>query len=235
MTRPPPPERRGPGPGQPRGALLAPTVGTGALMAAYLLLRPYGDATGAGASTAAAFASTTWVVSHLCGALALVSVGRLALRLADVDGGRTARAARTTGLAGAVLVLPYYGAETFALHVLGQRALAGDTAALALAEAVREQPVAVTTFALGLLLLAATGPLLALAWQRRGPAPAWAAWPLAVAIVLFPAQFFLAPEGRMAYGVGYAVTAMILAVAVVGSDRAARRGQVDVVPAPLSR
>lgn len=38
----------------PARHLLAPIVGTGVLMAVYLLVRPYGDAGGAPAETAAA-------------------------------------------------------------------------------------------------------------------------------------------------------------------------------------
>src|SRR3546814_18443724 len=105
-----------------------------------MLARPYGAA-GSDAQTAAAFASTAWVVSHVCGALALASVGRLGLRLADRSDTLTARTARWTGLGGAVLVLPYYGAETFGLHAIGTRA-PQDPAPLSLSGEVRHQPAA---------------------------------------------------------------------------------------------
>ena len=198
--------------------LLAPTVGTGVLMAAYLLLRPYGD-TGTDAAAAEAFASTWWVVAHLCGALALASFGRLALRLADVDGGLLSRAARTTGLAGVVLVLPYYGAETFGLHAVGRRAVAGDADALSLADAIREQPAALTSFGLGLVLLAVSGVLVALTWQRRGGSLPWAAWPLGLAVAAVLPQFYLPPVGRMAFGIAYAGAAAVLVAATLRADR----------------
>ncbi|MGO0577646.1 hypothetical protein [Ornithinimicrobium panacihumi] len=194
---------------QPMRHLTAPLVGTGVLMATYLLLRPYGDhAGGSTAEAAQAFASTRWVVAHLFGALALASFARLALRLDDLGSTRLSRAARWTGLAGAALVLPYYGAETFGLHALGRAALAGDQGVLQLVDDIRDQPVALTMFGLGLVLLAACGLILALAWQRR--TGSLAAWPLGALMALFLPQFYLPPTGRMAYGVLYAVAALLL-------------------------
>ncbi|NLE97539.1 MAG: hypothetical protein GX596_06065 [Propionibacterium sp.] len=179
--------------------MAAPLVGTGLLMTVYLVLRPYGDHDGATTIAAAgAFASGWWIVAHLAGALALVSFARLALRLHDLAGSPLTRAARSLGLAGAVLVLPYYGAETFALHALGRRALSGDPAALALVPDIRDGVVAMITFGLGLLLLAASAVTAAIAWRRRTGSNA--AWPLAVLIVAFLPQFFLPPAGRVAYG-----------------------------------
>jgi len=183
-------------------------------MAAYLVLRPYGDVSGATTRAAAeAFASPWWIVAHLCGALAIASFGRLALRLADVERSLTTRVARSAGLAGTVLVLPYYGAETFGLHALGRRALEGDMAALELVGVVRDQPAAMTMFVVGLLLLAVAGVLVALAWQRRGGRTRWAAWPLGLMVTAIAPQFYLPPEGRFTFGIAYAVAAAILAVA----------------------
>ena len=226
MSAPPrPPTSRTPAPSAgaavwtgPRRPLLAPTVGTGVLMAAYLVLRPYADMAGATTRAAAeAFASPWWIVAHLCGALALASFGRLALRLADVDRSLTARVARFAGLAGTVLVLPYYGAETFGLHALGRRALEGDMAALELVGVVRDQPAAMTMFVLGLLLLAVAGVLVALTWHRRGGRTRWAAWPLGLMVAAIAPQFYLPPEGRITFGIAYAVAAATLAVAAVGA------------------
>lgn len=223
-----------PEPRSPRH-LLAPVVGTGVFMAAYLLLRPYGD-TGDPGAAAAAYASTWWVVAHLCGALALASFGRLALRLADVDGGLLSRSARTAALTGTVLVLPYYGAETFGLHAIGQQALAGDSDVLTLVDAVRNHPAALTTFGLGMLLLAVAGVLMAVVWQRRGGTLAWAAWPLGLAMAAVLPQFYLPPVGRMAFGLAYAAAAAVLLTAVLraGPDlprpaelRTRRRGPVQ--------
>ena len=216
----------------PTTGLVTPTVGTGVLMAAYLLLRPYGDAgSPTGAQAAAAFASPWWVVAHLCGALALASAGRLALRLSDAVPGVLARTARWTGLAGAVLVLPYYGAEMFGLHVLGRAAVAGDPSVLALVTDVRDQPVALATFGLGLLLLAASGLLLAAAWQES--AGSVAAWPLGVMLALVLPQFYLPPVARMLFGVLYAVAAAVFLVAVLRGSHTAARGPREGAPSAV--
>lgn len=205
--------------------LAAPTIGTGVLMAVYLLLRPYGDAAGGSTpAAAAAFASPAWVAAHICGALAIASFARLALRLSDLDGGGVARAARTLSLAAAVLTLPYYGAETFGLHAIGRAATAGDPGVLRLVAMVRDQPAAVTMFGLGLLALSAGGVLVAIAWTTWARAHhaghlALGAWPLGLAVALLPVQYFLPPAGRMLFGVGYAAAAAVLLLAAVRRDR----------------
>ncbi len=192
--------------------LLVPLAMTGILMAVYLLVRPYGDSpalTPNPAEQAAAFASPWWVTAHVAGALALAGFGRFALRLSDLARESfAARLARWSGLAGAVLVLPYFGAETFALHVIGRHAL-NDPSVLAMADEIRNQPVAITLFGLGLLLLAVAGVAFALAWTRY--ASSRAAWPLGILVALVLPQFYLPPVGRMAFGVVYLLAAAVFA------------------------
>ena len=204
--------------------LVMPTISSGLLMAAYLLLRPYGDtASSTSTEAAAAFASTWWVVAHLAGALALVQLARVGLRIDDLLGTPTTMIARWSGLAGVALALPYYGAETFGLHAIGRAGL-DDPAALRLVDEVRNHPAALTTFGLGLLLLAVSGLATAVAWQRavrsgRWTAPAWAAWPLGVGAALVLPQFYLPPAGRMAFGVAFAGAAVVLGVAALRDGR----------------
>ena len=215
--------------------LLVPLGMTGILMAVYLLARPYGDVASTAAERAAAFASPWWVVAHIAGALALVGFGRLTLRLADLERDRfVTRLARWAGLAGVVLVLPYFGAETFALHVIGRHAATGDTALLALVAEIRNQPVAITMFGLGLLLLAVAGIAFALAWTRRTGSRA--AWPLGVLVALVLPQFYLPPVGRMAFGVAYLLTAVLLAVTVLRGDPTpdTRRGPASAGSASMA-
>lgn len=190
-----------------------PLVGSGVLMAAYLVVRPYGDK-GGDLEAAQAMASGWWVVSHVCGMLAIASVARAALRISDAAGGVSGMLARWAGLGGAVLVLPYYGAETFALHVVARHARDADVTSMSLITDIREQPVAMAMFGLGLLLLAVSGVAMATAWRRVAVELAWAGWPLGVLLVLLLPQFYLPEVGRMAYGVGYLVAASFLAVAV---------------------
>ncbi len=216
-----------------RRDLLVPLGTTGILMAVYLLVRPYGDMTSSAAEQAAAFASPWWVVAHVAGALALVGFGRLALRLADLERDWfVTRLARWAGLAGVVLVLPYFGAETFALHVIGRHAAAGEPALLALVEQIRNQPVAITLFGLGLLLLAVAGIAFALAWTRYTGSRA--AWPLGVLVALVLPQFYLPPVGRMAFGVAYLLAAVLLAVTVLRRDPAPDTGRATTSAEPAS-
>lgn len=198
--------------------LVMPAIASGALMALYLLLRPYGDAASStGSAAAESFTSGWWIAAHLAGALALVQLGRVGLRIDDLLSTTTTQVARWSGLAGAVLVLPYYGAETFGLHAIGRAGLT-DPSVMPLVDEVRDHPAAITTFGIGLLLLAVSGVAVAIAWQGavragRWAAPSWAAWPLAGGAALVLPQFFLPPAGRMGFGVAFAVAAVVLAVA----------------------
>jgi hypothetical protein len=200
--------------------LVMPAASSGALIAVYLLLRPYGDAGSATSpEAAAAYASSWWVVAHLAGALGLVQLGRVGLRIDDLLASPTTMVARWSGLAGMALVLPVYGAETFGLHALGQAAVS-DPSVMSLVGGVRgqEHPAGMTSFALGLLLLAVSGISTAVAWRGavrsgRWTAPAWAGWPLGVAAALVLPQFLLPPAGRVAFGLAYAAAAAVLAVA----------------------
>lgn len=183
---------------------------SGLLMAAYLLLRPYGDTRGVG-DTAEAFASPWWLVAHLCGVGALASFAAFAW--GSAGSGRLGDAVRGSAVVGVVLVLPYYGAESFGLHAIGQAYLDGEVANLDLADAVRNHPAAITTFGIGLLLLAVAGVTSALAVTRTlvGRADGlsrYAAWPLGLLVAVFLPQFYLPPVGRMAFGVVYLVAAV---------------------------
>ena len=199
-----------------------PAVASGLLMLLYLTMRPYGDAgTELTMEAAAAFASPWWLVAHVAGALALATYALLAVRVAAGSTGRAGPLSRATALTGLVLVLPYYGAETFALHVIGRAAVAGEPGALELVEPIRDQPVAMTMFGVGLALLAVSAVLMARTWQRSERRPGWAAWPLAGLVVLLLPQFFLPPAGRVAYGVAFALAALLLAAA--GSENRSTR------------
>jgi hypothetical protein len=174
-----------------RGWLLV----TGVTWAAYLLLRPYGDETTlAGAE---GVASDRWVVAHLLGALAFVTVA-VALTLRWRRTGTGHLAAALAGV-GAVLVLPYYGAETFGLQAIAAEAVArGDASMLALFDDVRYGAYAMTTFGLGLLAVVAAGVLLA----RGGlTARRWAVLALGVAVATMPLQYFVDAPLRMTHGV----------------------------------
>ena len=196
----------------------------GALFVLYPAVRPWSDATADG--SAAAFASPWWLVAHLAAVAGFVLVGVGLLALRDLVGGRAAGAALGTWTAGAALVLPYYGAETFALHALGGLSGTGIDVP-ALAEAVRMGPVQVVAFAAGLLLLAAGAVLAAVAVVRAGLAPAWRAVLWAAGFALYLPQFFLSPEVRIAHGVLVGVGCVLLATTL--------RPRTAAPVAPLTR
>ena len=168
-----------------------PLAAAGALFVIYPLVRPWGDATPEG--IAAAFGSPFWLVAHMAAMAAFVLVG---------VAGLPSRAAQTAWVAGTALVLPYYGAEAFALH-----ALAGTPDVAALAEQIRMGATQVTVFGLGLGLLAVAGVLTAVAVGRAGVV-------FAAGAVLYLPQFFADPALRIAHGVLLAIGCLILATRV---------------------
>ena len=205
----------------------------GVLFLAYPLVRPYHDeSTVAGATKS--MGSNAWVAAHL---FAMIGFVLLPLGLLAVSGaiGRTrgaglSLAAMVTMWIGAGLVLPYYGSEDFGLHAIagphGNRSNVVD-----LVNAVRNQPVALTTFGTGLVLLAVGAVLVAVAIGRSGALPRWAGVPFAVALVLFLPQFYAPSSVRIAHGalmlIGFAVLAGALWRAAARVD--------ETAPATLDR
>jgi hypothetical protein len=174
----------------PRIALVVARV----LFVVYPALRPWGDSTVDG--MAAAFSSPAWLAAHLAGMAGFVLAGIGLVPLAR-------RAAVVWGI-GAAMVLPYYGAEAFALHALGSRFSGAELASLA--DAVRYGLVPMTLFGIGLVLLAVAGVMVAV---RLG----WRAVPFAVGAVLYLPQFWFPAELRIAHGVLLAVGCVLLALA----------------------
>jgi hypothetical protein len=188
----------------------------GLLFVVYPVVRPSGDVTPEGA--AAAFASPAWLVAHLAAiaAFVLAGVGLTALR------GRVGSLALGTWVAGTALVLPYYGAEAFALHAL---AAGGAPDVAGLAEMVRMGPVQLTVFGAGLGLLAVAGILAAVAAARTGLSR-WAGVAFAAGMALYLPQFFASPTLRIAHGVLLGIGCLVLAVALGRADRSGTASEV---------
>ncbi|NLG55338.1 MAG: hypothetical protein GX542_06775 [Rhodococcus sp.] len=182
----------------------AAATAAGLAFAAFPLLRPWGDKTGDDAQMAQAFADPLWVFSHLLGMIAWVTLTVAVVLAVDTATRRFAKPAWLIGL-GAAALLPYYGAETFALHVLGQDAEHGDlTSIAAVAAAIREQAVATTLFGVGFVLIAIGGVLLAVdTW--RSVAVRWAGIPLAVLLCLYLPQFFAPDAVRIGHGIALGI------------------------------
>lgn len=180
------------------GAVLAaPALAAGALIAVWLLVRPYGDAGGDPASMATAFADPAWVPAHVAGALGLAAVGWLTVRMAEVLPSRLSRIARALGFWGAAGACLAFGAEAFGLNALGSYAVDHPDALAHLTEA-RSHPLGAVLLGAGLLTVGTSAVLTAIGWQRAYRSPA--AWPFAGVVALIVPQFWLPPAGRIAFG-----------------------------------
>jgi hypothetical protein len=204
----------------------AALAAAGVLFLAYPALRPWHDE-GTVAGATASMSSPAWVTAHFFAMLGfiLMPLGLLALRAALAATGAEPLALTAAVLAwiGCGLVLPYYGAEDFGLHAIAGSA--GPRADLLnLVHAVRYQPLAMTIFAAGLLLLAAAAIMAAIAVWQSQVLPRTSGILFATGIALFLPQFFSPAAVRIAHGILVAAGSIVLAAALwasAGRPRAA--------------
>jgi hypothetical protein len=190
----------------------------GGLFILYPAVRPWQDESTVEGATKA-MNSGAWVAAHLFAMVGfiLVALGLLAVWNAAhrTRAERLALAAVVATWVGVGLVLPYYGAEDFGLNAIARKAAEGQVSdLLGLVEAVRFSPVPITTFGLGLLLLAAGAVLAAVAIWRSGVLARSSGILFAAGFVLFLPQFFTPPAVRIAHGVLVAAGSIWLAVAL---------------------
>lgn len=204
----------------PRARLLGLT--SAVAFAAFPLVRPWGDTSGDPQAMVDAFASPRWLIAHSLGMLAWVL---LAATLVSVASGadRWSRASAWIAGIGAAAILPYYGSETFGLHGLATAAGPGDTGLVdAAQEAIRNGAVAATCFAVGLILLATAGVLVAIDTWRSSMSRRWLAVPLGVVLAAYLPQFFTPAVVRQLHGVALALAiALWLLLRDEGRDRTA--------------
>jgi len=182
----------------------------GVMFLLYPVVRPWQDETTV-AGARASMASSAWVASHFFAMLGFIAVGLGLLALRSVITSRLASAALVVTWVGVGLTLPYYGAEDFGLH----GAARSDVADLvALADTVRYAPLAATTFAIGLLALAAGAILAAVAIWRSRVLPPSSGILYAIGFALFIPQFYLPAPTRIAHGVLLAIGCLWLAAAL---------------------
>src|SRR5690554_2093173 len=188
----------------------------GVLFALFPLTRPWHDAAGTDAGLVAATLSSWWVPSHLFGAMGflLVAVASTAV-LGVLMKGQGEPAARTMALlamVGAGLILPYYGIESIGLNAVATSSQLSDAASRAiLMEAIRNDPYALGTFGAGLLAMAISGILLAVAVARAGAGSALPAIAVAVLLALYLPQYFGPPWLRITHGVLLGICLITLA------------------------
>lgn len=187
-----------------RRALL---IAVGAFFVLYPALRPWQDET-VPAGAAAAMGSPLWVTSHLFAMLGFILLPAVPILFAlrQPQGRRALVTAAITLWVGAGLVLPYYGAEAFALNAMSTF---GTSDLVPASDAIRYGPVQGTMFLLGLLLIAIGAVFTAVGVAKSHPW--WLGVAFAAGFVLFGPQFVGTPEIRIAHGALIAVGCLILA------------------------
>ncbi len=176
---------------------------SGVCLLLYPVLRPFSSEVGA--QGARAFASSPWVLAHLLAILGFVLLGLgmfgLYLRLQFTRLERRMVVALSLSWIGIGLTLPYYGAEVFGLHAVGQRTLSvGDMRLLKpLTRSIRWE-AGIYFIIAGLLLLAVGAVVAAAAVWRSERLPRWGAIPLASGVVLYIPQFAASQPVRIAHG-----------------------------------
>lgn len=182
---------------------------SGLLFILYPAIRPFSDETSL--QGAAAFGSTAWIVAHSLAIVAFVVLILGLLGVYVVLPGRLMLTALIAAWVGVGLTLPFYGAEVFGLHAIGQAATRRhDPSLVALAADVRGEP-GIWFIVIGLLLLGVGIILFAIvAWRSRILIP-WIGVPLAVGFALYLPQFTTAQPVRVAHGVLVAVGCWLVA------------------------
>lgn len=194
---------------------------SGVLFVLYPLLRPFSNESSL--QGAAAFASSAWILAHLLAVIAfiLLTLGLFGLHIAlqHTVARHLVFVAFVVNWIGVGLILPYYGAEMFGLRALGQEALRQhSTALLPLVDAVRLGPGAIV-FVAGLLLLAVSAILVAIAIWRSGILSRWSGIPFALGFVLYLPQFFGSQPLRVAHGLLVAFGCIWIALSVIQGQR----------------
>jgi hypothetical protein len=186
----------------------------GILFVLYPAIRPWHDESTVSGATAS-MSSPAWVAAHFFAMLGfiLVPLGLLAVQdaLARTRSASLALAAAVVTWIGAGLTLPYYGAEDFGLHAIASKH-AGNL--LELINTVRYQPLAITIFGVGLVMLGTGALLAAVAIWRSRVLPRYSGIVFAVGFALFLPQFYLPPAARIAHGVLTGIGLAVLAVSL---------------------
>ena len=195
-----------------RAAALSFAV-AGVLFVLYPAIRPFSAESSL--NGAAAFGSTAWIVAHAMAIVAfvLLVLGLLGayLRVQQTAGDGFALAGLVLCWIGVGLTLPFYGAEVFGLHAIGQEALAKkDVALVGLASSVRGEP-GIWFIVSGLLILEAGIVVFAIGVWRSAVLTRWLGIPLAVGFALYLPQYMAPQWLRVAHGLLITLSCALLA------------------------
>jgi hypothetical protein len=185
----------------------------GLLFLLYPAIRPFSDESSL--QGAAAFGSTAWIVAH---SLAIVAFVLLVLGLFGAylllqrsPAERPALIALVLSWIGVGLTLPFYGAEVFGLHAIGQAATRQNNPALvSLAGDVRGEP-GIWFIVVGLILLGVGLIAFAVAIWRSGILIKWTGIPLAAGFALYLPQYTASQPLRVAHGLWIALSCGLVA------------------------
>ncbi|WP_432557727.1 hypothetical protein [Granulicoccus sp. GXG6511] len=177
---------------------------SGAALFGYIALRPWSEG-----DTPAAWSQILWPVSHLLAVAGFVLYAAL-------GGSVATRKGRVLGWLSVGLLVPYYGAEAFGLHVLGS--LRVEQAA-AIAQAFRYGPLPMITFAGGWIALGWLAVLVARAVRTPDRIGRAALAVHSVAMCAWLPVFFLPPAGRVAHAVIVLIAALVAAARLSGKHR----------------
>jgi hypothetical protein len=196
------------------GALSMAT--SGILFVLYPALRPFSDEKSL--QGAEAFASSAWVVAHVLAMFGFILLAwallSLNLALQETDAERLSFRALVVCWIGIGLTLPFYGAEAFGLHAIGQAAVQQhSTALIALVDDVRSGP-GLTLFGIGLVVLAIGVIMAASAIWKSRIMPKWSGVPLALGFALYIPQFYGTQPVRVAHGLLIAVGSLCVAASM---------------------
>lgn len=169
----------------------------------YPAIRPFSSEVGF--DGAQAFASSRWIVAHSLGILGfiLLGVGMLGLYVSFEGSPLSKRLLNALVLVwlGVGLTIPYYGAEVFGLHAVGQRTISQNDPAMLkpMAHALRWE-AGIYFILSGLVFLAVGAIVAAVVVWRSDRFNRWSGVPLAAALVLYIPQFTGPQWVRVAHG-----------------------------------
>ncbi len=191
-------------------------VASGILFVAYPALRPFSSETGL--EGARAFASTNWIIAHSLAMAGFILLGLALLGVCEhvrgTRGGRLASWGMVLSWAGIGMTLPYYGAEVFGLHAVGQGVLDRNNPDLmSIVNNIRWE-VGIYWILSGLALLGIGVILFAIAIWRSGRLTNWSGIVLAVAFALYIPQFAAGQPIRVGHGVLILIGGLLLAWAI---------------------
>lgn len=194
---------------------------SGIFFVLYPVIRPFSDESSL--QGARAFASFSWVLAHSLAMVAFVLLGLgllgLYIRLQQTKMERLSIQALVLVWIGVGLTLPYYGAETFGLHAIGQEALKeSNPALLSLANSIRLHE-GLAFFLPGLVLLAVGTVLFAITIWRSNSLIRWSGIPLATGFVLYLPQFFGPQSFRVTHGVLIMIACLLIAWILLKRDK----------------